>query len=525
MIRPGLVRRGSHGYAMAMFILVLVVVSVAVVSVSTATSSYMAGSRDAKFRAEARALANSSAESFYARMVENADWSAAFTQGLADPARRPAFHPAWVPGSGVSYVGGTLTASGWVACTGSTNAPAEDCARVSVDVLGGSAADPTLIQLTVRVKAGCKGTAERCVDATFQQRLRKPRFYDYLSLTQWGTLDPFSTDTPSLSDGSSASKCAEKTLASLTGPAALCKEIVPAYRSTDVTNGPLYIGESSMLVCPSVTSPHLPSLTVEMIGSSPSWLSANDWRGDVGCANRVDALVNGDAVRIVNVSGLTFPNANDLSAGVEKEAREATCGSGACLTTINTSAGVVATFTGTGTTVSGQGLVPYGNLIRITGGGSVKVSGTAYGPVTIIADGEIVIDGDITVSDPAIAGVGLVSVNKPITIEQNDGADRNIQAVLVSFTSSVTVRGWATGSSTITTEPVLHITGTVAGKYQSVFGGYDANTGRLVSGYRKDITWDDRFLDPVKSDLLFRWMPRPLTNDWRRLDLSEVKNK
>lgn len=511
------------GYAMALFLLVMVVITVAVSGLALASKSSLESSRTALYRNEARLLALSTVETFYAKLTESPSSQDLFIDALRNPSQRGSFFPGWVSSS--SSPGASLSPNGsWQNCTLSAdNAPKDRvCAKLTVTVAQGTSNVPLLLLLTADVEAGCLGKKERCVKASFQQRLRKPEFYDYLQLNTNSIINPAD---PTLNGQYLGDSCETQNFNNYTPK---CKDLIPAYRSSDKFTGPVYAGDSGLLICPgpTTTTPtrQLPDFTtVEVTSTLATWTSASDYRGDSGCLPKNSVNT---ALPISSVTALTFPSQTDISKAIANASSSKF--------TITAKTGQVdLLFDATGIRVNPAQVVeavtviPNNSVLEVVNASNTSVSGKAYGSLTVIADGDFQITGDITLDNQNTSAVALVSRNGSIVIDQvaTDTDIRTINAVLVSISKSVYVKNWNSKNyvSTASKEPELLITGTIAGKFQGVFGSYDSLSGTLSGGYRKNFNWDLRFRDPLLAGQLFPWLPRPTTIDWRRLDLTEVK--
>ena len=519
-----IIKNGKKAYAMAMFLLVMVVITVAISGLAMATKSSIDSSRQARYRAEARMLATSALESFYAKMTESTSSQDLFIKALKQSSLRNAYFPGWVDGN--AGTGASINDTGnWVNCVTPTggSAPKENCVKLEVKVSQGSADVPLLLLITADVQAGCLGNKVKCVTASFQQRLRKPQFYDYMQLNTNMIIDP---NDALLGGTYSSDNCENLSFATYSTK---CKDLIPAYRWSDTYTGPVYLGDSKLLICPSIGSsiptptrslPYFSSVEITGNGGS-SWTSANDYRGDTGCASESSVA---SSIPVTRVSALNFPTTTDIANSISS--------AGSNAYQINAPSGNVSlNLTPAGvnwTSSTGSGSVPGNSVIRVNGGATTNLNSNckSYSSLTIITDGDIVIDCDITLNDQATSSLALISVSGSVVIKQvaNDTDTRVINAVLISINKSVYVDSWNSRMYVYGgNEPKLSITGTIAGRFQGVFGSYDSLSGTLSGGYKKDFKWDVRFRDPDLARNLFPWLPRPITTDWRRLDLTEVK--
>jgi hypothetical protein len=511
---------------MAMFLLVMVVITVAISGLALATKNSLNSSKESRYRSEGRLLAASGIETLYAKLTDSTSSQDQFLKALKSPSLRNSYFPGWVVDS--SSLGATIDNKGnWVNCTLGASAPKENCVKISVEVSQGSSEVPLLILLTADVQAGCLGNKSRCVNASYQQRIRKPQFYDYMQLNSSAIINP---NDPSLGGNYASANCESMNFSNYS---TACKDLIPAYRWSDNYSGPVYLGDSTILICPSVSSAiptptrKLPIFTsIEVNSNNSGWESAYNYRGDTGCDNKSNIS---SSLPITPVTSLSFPTNTDISNSI------ASAGSNG-YTVTSTGSTVNLSFDSTGIKLNASEIstpltsIPNNSILKINGGARTLLSGNcqAYGSLTIISEGDLEINCDVTLNNNATSAVALISSNGSVIIDQvlSDTESRLINAVLISINKSVYVKDWNSKSYTSSgQEPNLKIIGTIAGKYQGVYGSYDSISGNISGGFRKDFSWDIRFRDPVLAGQLFPWLPRPITTDWRRLDLTEVKVK
>jgi hypothetical protein len=159
--------------------------------------------------------------------------------------------------------------------------------------------------------------------------------------------------------------------------------------------------------------------------------------------------------------------------------------------------------------------------------GDVTISGDVVGSLSVYVTGKIYIDADLTYhSGPTTANptdlTVLVANGGVIILPPGAPEDREVDALLLSLQQGVYVQGWDTdpGSWVGQTPPTLHLFGAMASKFQGVFGGYDAATGELVNGFRKDFTFDSRLSN--NSSFTPAFTVSGTSDAWTRVDMSEV---
>jgi len=100
------------------------------------------------------------------------------------------------------------------------------------------------------------------------------------------------------------------------------------------------------------------------------------------------------------------------------------------------------------------------------------------------------------------------------------GAHSVIGGDFTSVAGVTQERGTRLEASTGWVAPNLTFFGSIAARYQGVFGGFDPEEGYLTSGFRKDFTFDFRPLrDP---DLTPPFLLSPVGTPWQRLDVTEL---
>ncbi len=150
--------------------------------------------------------------------------------------------------------------------------------------------------------------------------------------------------------------------------------------------------------------------------------------------------------------------------------------------------------------------------------GNVYVRGNYSGRLTIAAENDIIVDGNLTRSGNGMLGLianNFVRVYHPFstqTSRSNCGNGSNgagsvtnlrIDAAILSIQHSFIVDHYSCGSPLGT----LTVNGAIAQRFRGAVGTFNAQNGQAVSGYSKRYAYDDRlryispphFLDPVES--------------------------
>jgi hypothetical protein len=152
------------------------------------------------------------------------------------------------------------------------------------------------------------------------------------------------------------------------------------------------------------------------------------------------------------------------------------------------------------------------------GCGDVWISGSYPRSLTVGAQNDIIINGNLTSSDPqaemGLIASGFVRVYHPVafggsgtcdnTTSDATGAMKNIQidAAILSLNHSFLVDNATCGDP----EGTLTVNGAIAQKYRGTVGTHD-NNGNIITGYTKLYTYDQNlryadppyFLDPVET--------------------------
>jgi hypothetical protein len=145
----------------------------------------------------------------------------------------------------------------------------------------------------------------------------------------------------------------------------------------------------------------------------------------------------------------------------------------------------------------------------------VRVRGTYSGPLTIAAENDVIIDGNLTRSGNGMLGLianNFVRVYHPYQSQTSKSScgstpggspltNLNIAAAILAIQHSFIVDHYNCGSSLGT----LTVNGAIGQKFRGAVGTFSGST--LVSGYQKNYNYDDRlryvspphFLDPVES--------------------------
>jgi hypothetical protein len=520
--------RDRRGYAMALMMVVLMVLTTLTTVVLTSASGELSAARRSAARASGRSYAALTFEEIYARISTRPGFLTAVFDG--DPRTFPD-HPA--VGSDASGAANWARLDDLSLPCGAQNFD-HDCYRVNLYPGEASAAPAHSVLVEVLIRQRCGGVEVRCVFQRYQQRLRQQQFFDYLDFHQFSTLDPsqYPASAPLMTQTWAATNCADRYAirnnSSLAPRNAACTSIAFHGQSStdrDVVTGPVYTADDHIAVCgnPRFVGP------VSIAGAG--FTSGSDttiWRQvSTVCSGTPETseTFRNSAVLAVPSSATTFDQARAVATRQITPASPATPAT-LVFSTVTSPTGQVTQVAVTGSTADGTYPVASPGVVVVSG--SANVRGTVAGRFSVFARDDLTVNGDLVYSSGA--GVGNTTDVIGLTAGGSIGVaksstNRTIHAIMLSLSGSVRTNGWRTPdvtAETITswTAPTLTFYGAMASKYQGVFGGFDVNTGRLVSGYRKSFTFDTR---PSRDPLLTPpFLISPLAASWDRLDLVEL---
>jgi hypothetical protein len=349
---------------------------------------------------------------------------------------------------------------------------------------------------TMQIRStGLSGSVRRSVVATF----RRTGFLDFLYFTDFETEDPQVT--------SSSQVCNVYRRA---GRSSLCPRIV--FAGADAVKGPLHTNDD-LLVCGSPTFGRTPADKIEVSAPAPGYSSS--------CGS---GSPNFKGTFATDAKVLTLPATNSTLASVAQP--------GYLLTGITsiTLSGSTMSVTNGGSTVVKP--VPPNGVIYVENGascgaaysrvqsydepagcGNVYVHGTSSADLTIAAERDIVVNGDLKRSGNVFLGLianGFVRVYHPVTSSCTDAAsgpfgpaigDVQIDAAILTLAHSFIVDNYRCGGPRGT----LTVNGAIGQAFRGPVG--TGGGGSIATGYVKDYNYDDRlrvsnppyFLDPVQS--------------------------
>jgi hypothetical protein len=460
-----------------------------------------------------------------------------------------------------------------------------DCFFVRVKSITGADDQPGAFTVYVGLRLRCGGSESRCIYVAFEQRLRRAQFYDFALANEFSTLAPealfpagswrdANQDPPPLNDAAYKDyKTGCATTAS--GRSSYSKdyivelgevEYVPndggfaatgesvelsgcidiAYRGNDQgnaqgndnINAPIYTGDEYLTVC---GTPKFGQVFLAGKGSE----DANKWfKVSGGCDLPVDTSLR-DLPHQLNFPVMALPTSTDYTKTAARYSR---------------------TFEGRPVVVN---LASSANVTIVDGDGkAATLDAVVYGNVSgqksvIVLNGSVAIIGDIKYDEPVSGsesknsfsltaserieiwqscsgGTGAPAAPSTFTGWSNTAscvpggpATRTVHGILTSPAGFIGVPDWLTNFEEDRTQAPLEFFGSMASKYQGVFGSFTSD-GALVSGFKKNFTHDTRFTQFVngapsgRPDTFadgFALPPFVVESEvpvWLRLDLSEV---
>jgi Tfp pilus assembly protein PilX len=395
-----------------------------------------------------------------------------------------------LPGSSAKWSVELLPANGFSQCT-------ESQAQASM-------VDQSTGAFRIR-STGKVGKSKRSIVATYRRR----SFIDYIYFTDFETSDPVTYSNPS--DVAWASvNCARW---NRQGRSSACTRI--QFVGQDVVAGPFHTNDD-ILTCGAPTFGRSAADSIEVSGPNPGYAT--------NCGNiRPNFLGTWTTSSPV----LTLPPSNSTLnslAGVRFTGTTRIVLNGATMT-VTDQTGAVSTVpipaNGVVYVQSGScgssGYTIVQNYTTPTGCGDVYVRGTTSRSITIAADNDVIVNGDIRRSGDVLVGLianNFVRIYHPVTRtsggDEGDGGggtcnnapgymqDVTIEAAILALQHSFIVDNYYCGARLGT----LTVNGAIAQKFRGPVGV----TGSSNSGYTKSYNYDDRlryreppsFLDPVQ---------------------------
>ncbi len=360
---------------------------------------------------------------------------------------------------------------------------------------------------TFRIRStGYAGSTSVPITATF----KRASFLDFMYFTQLETSDPVTYGDPATVAGA-------YTQCTLTYQQGRYNQAIPnsggkfcnkiAFISGDEVNGPMHTNDAYG-ICGSPTFGRSALDSIEASASAPGWFSI------CGGSNPIF-----DGTFTTSSPILTPPPSNAQLATLTQSQFKFTGQVRICLNGSTMTVGTGATCTGAYSgPIPSNGLVyiangscsttytPFGVTYPSTSGcGNAYVRGSYTGQLTIAAENDIIVDGDVTNSGGGVLGLianNFIRVYHPCTNGTNGAGsmtDPTIDAAIMTIDHSFIVDNYDCGASLGT----LNVNGAIAQKFRGPVGTF----GNSRTGYTKSYSYDDRlhyleppnFIDPVQS--------------------------
>ncbi|MGE0066000.1 MAG: hypothetical protein AB7T48_01495 [Solirubrobacterales bacterium] len=430
-----------------------------------------------------------------------------------------------VPGnSGATYALELIPATGQSTCDGTSLATATVSMLESLEPWKG----------TFRIRStGFSGNAEASITATF----KPASFLDYVYFTQLETSDPVTYGSETAIKGA-YEQCAKtiqegRTTKKIPGTSQYCRTI--SFVGGDLIKGPLHTNDA-LVVCQEPTFGRTASDPIEVSSPPTGWYSTGDdyLNASSNCTGKpkfVGTYRTNSAVLIPPTTNSQLATIAEPQFRFSKQVK--ICLNGESMT-VNTSI-KSGSQCNTGGTVLYSGSIPENGVVYVSSGtctgayspflttypetsecGNVYVRGDYSGQLTIAAENDIVIEGNLnSTSSEGMLGLianNFIRVYHPVKIAENSysheleckgnetGTPTNmeIDAAILAINHSFIVDNYDCGNSLGT----LHVLGAISQKYRGAVG----TTGG--TGYIKDYVYDDRlhtitppsFIEPVQSD-------------------------
>jgi hypothetical protein len=384
---------------------------------------------------------------------------------------------------------------------------------------------------TFRIRStGYSANVKQSVVATF----KRASFLDYVYFTQLETSDPVTYGDSNTINGA-YTQCT-KTIQQGRNNAPIpnsggqfCTVIV--FKDGEHINGPLHTNDA-LVVCGVPVFGRTSADVIEV--SSPP----QGWSSGCGSAGDHPSFVG---TYFTNAPVLTPPPTNGQLANIAQPSYKYTGQVHITLSgtnmTVTTSSGTIGpigipsngvVYVANGSCSSSYS--PFTATYPSTSGcGNVYVHGSYSGQLTIAAENDIIIDGNLTKSGNGMLGLianNFVRVYHPVCPATNLGcttttaqtargacnagvngtgsvSNLQIDAAMLAINHSFIVDHYDCGTPLGT----LAVNGAISQKFRGAVGTFNGSTGTQVSGYSKNYTYDDRlryldpphFLDPVQS--------------------------
>lgn len=530
----------GRGYAMILAVTLTMVLSIMGLTLMTATRTDVEGSRVTQGRSEGRNLSVSALEYFYAELVSDADVATSVLD--TNDGTVPNLN-----GFTVENQYQTSTAS-WAYWNGSTLVACPDlftdCVTYTAIVDRDSSGSVRGLVVDSTARTRCMGSESRCLYSRFQQRLRKAEIFDFLFFQQYSTLDPnlYASPLRTWAVDNCAERYAYRTNPVTSSPPRDSSCVNVAYNGEssaryDIIGGPVYTADDWIVVCgdPQFAS----SVSVAGNGYPPPagtnvWASSRDLNVADRCPITSPSLIP-PGQQTVQAPLLQLPDptsageaANVASPDYVFDAASSSVPVALTLVTTGTGPASSTTVEVSGSTNDPAAPLPLpDNPGVIVVRGNVDISGTLSGALSVFAAGDISIVGDLRYEGGGTREntrdvLGLTASGSVKITQDAVPVDREVHAVILATSGSVFVPGWDLSREAEAgwgNAPTLTFFGAMASLYQGVFAGYRADSGEVVSGFRKDFSYDDRMSTRVLSP---PYLLSLTSQTWQRLPAVEV---
>lgn len=415
----------------------------------------------------------------------------------------------------------------------------EECAsyylKKSTNLSTGSYANRVYgVKVFIKVKSGC-GNIKTCRTTTYSSIIKPNQFFDYMYYVKYATLDPIFYTKPALGYNPALyAACKDKFFNARSGISARNSGCVSvALTNLDNLNGAdIYTSDDFFTVC------GYPQNIGQAYSSDPSRFGQTSLRsasdlavnsGDTACPSLGATNTNNGTIDLdLTLYGKAYDGAKNLSNTIS-------ISGGSYLSVNGGNYSSSGSCTGAGTPLPDNYVIVSSGDINICNISSISKK------LSIVAGGDVLVKGDITY-DRASNGVVSIVADGNIKVEQmaatacSETLTRTVEAYMVSINSSIfTDNWWVDSYSAINDSPAcqaittkisakLIIKGSLVGKYQPIFGTYngasiDSNNLDLLSGYKKEFTFDDRV---KKGTISIPYVIPPKTQQWVKLALTEI---
>jgi hypothetical protein len=369
----------------------------------------------------------------------------------------------------------------------------------------GSAAGSFRIRST-----GYVGGADVPLISTF----KRPSFLDYVYFTQLETLDPiaYGYTNPSTALTGAYSQCEltyeqGRTNSAIpgTGGDDYCTTI--SFITGDEIEGPLHTNDT-LAICGSPRFGRTATDMIEISAKTPGWYSS-------GCGG---SSPNFTGTKVTSSPALIPPESNSKLESIALPQFRYTGQVRICLSGTNMTVGNGSSCTGVYSgSIPSNGVVyvkngvcssvysPFNTVYESTSGcGNAYVSGTYTGQLTIAAENDVIINGNLcrtscgTATGEALLGLianNFVRIYHPCSNDTNQSgwlSSPNIDAAILAIKHSFIVDNYSCGNAMGT----LNVEGAIAQKFRGPVG--TGGSGGSSSGYVKNYVYDDRlrYLEP-----------------------------